>query len=1041
MVAIHTFPRTDSLSQPWCWHCDVMTKRPKPHATFIMQILRVNKIKVPSMPLCGFLLFCFQISHMVSSGDTSNIYMAEVLIEGNSSLDVANFLSGLDQLIIDSATIVEATMTGQCEIIGKDTTCWCEEGYIWSDTVCDKVSTCCNNYLCMADISDSIPLCVPQTNVSIIGTITMTTATDYEPALLSSFKLLNGFDSITTTTPQSGIQDFIVTLNATFKTEKLQKLITTLQANYSNIITVNATSQGLVIIEVPPQKVCYNSQYTLNCSMEEKMDTCMWQVTRPGQDPQIIGAGSEVILSASCTDRTTISLTNITWFWAGIYTCMLTQGSVSHMASAELKVALLPEIVNVTSTPTNLDCTAALDVSFNVKCSIKTSVENYTVTLNDVTPQQSVYNNIIVYNKTFTIHCNKKSVPSPEIIGCKITNSVDQTRTVNLSIPIIYPGDEFCEVDGIWPKSKNGTTATILCTELGRLGTIIRTCNGGVWGDPVSFCVKQEINVLTSTAGDFEKGVGATQDQAHSIFDNLRNTTGNGNITYGDVSSTVSVFDTMSRASVRFTLNESLLPNFIDSASNMLNNSWVSGDDTRDGALASSYLSSVETLVHNIKLNTNDGYNTSNIQLQVCRQSSVCNRTVFNVDLELNSSASVVKTVGLQSLADRLPKGDFKDSIFPSLVVSVTTENRTSPVNIRMGFSVGDSSNADLYCVFWNTTEQQWSEEGCNLTQGSGDFRYCECDHLTSFSMLMSRTPVSLPLLDEITYVGLGISICSLVVFIIIEFLVWNAVVKSNLSHFRHTSLLNISFCLLIADCSFVASSVESILTDTLCLVLVLVKHFFYLAMFFWMLCLSVMLLHQLIFVFSTLRKKVYMILSYTIGYVCPVLTVGSTYIYYNKRTDVSYYSRSTCWLTYAGTLKGSLFAFLLPVGIIVFINIFCMAMVMATLLKPGAAESNKKDNKEAARSIIKVIVFLTPVFGGTWILGLFVFLLDPKSFSSVLMQYAFTIVNSLQGFLILLTGCFAEKRVRDEIVKLVLSNNKNSKREGKTKLTSVAKQ
>uniref|UniRef100_A0AAY5EU08 Adhesion G protein-coupled receptor F3b n=1 Tax=Electrophorus electricus TaxID=8005 RepID=A0AAY5EU08_ELEEL len=306
-------------------------------------------------------------------------------------------------------------------------------------------------------------------------------------------------------------------------------------------------------------------------------------------------------------------------------------------------------------------------------------------------------------------------------------------------------------------------------------------------------------------------------------------------------------------------------------------------------------------------------------------------------------------------------------------------------------------SNTNLHCVFWNTTELQWSEEGCNLTQSSSNFIYCECDHLTSFSMLMSRTPVQLRLLNEITYIGLGVSICSLVVFILIEFLVWSAIVKSNLSHFRHTALVNIALCLLLADCSFIACSFQSILTDTLCLIMVLAKHFFYLAMFFWMLCLSIMLLHQLIFVFHTLRKKVYMILSVTIGYICPVVTVGATYLYYNKRTDITYYNRTTCWLTYEGTLKGSIYAFLFPVGIVVFINMFSMVVVIVTLLKPTAAENNKKDNKEAAKSIIKVIIFLTPVFGGTWVLGLFVFLMDDKSFINVLIQYAFTIVNSLQ--------------------------------------------
>lgn len=390
------------------------------------------------------------------------------------------------------------------------------------------------------------------------------------------------------------------------------------------------------------------------------------------------------------------------------------------------------------------------------------------------------------------------------------------------------------------------------------------------------------------------------------------------------------------------------------------------------------------------------------IQLQVCRKSPVCNRTVFNVDVEVNSTGFEVKTLGIQNIASLLPKDSFKDSVYPSLVVSATV-NDTGPVNIRLAFPVPDElhSYSEPHCVFWNTSNEQWSQEGCNFTLSSGNISYCECNHLTSFSMLLSKTPVDLPLIDQITYIGLGISICSLVVFIFIEGVVWNAVVKSNLSHFRHTALVNISLCLLLADCSFVAATFQNILTDTLCLILALAQHFFYLAMFFWMLCLSLMLLHQLIFVFHPLRKKVFMIISITIGYACPTLTVGATYIYYNKRTDASYYNKHTCWLTYEAPLIGSIHAFLFPLGIIVFINMFSMVVVIVTLLKPAAAESNKKDDKEAAKSIIKVIVFLTPVFGGTWVLGLFVFLMDGESVTKVLIHYAFTIVNSLQVRLI----------------------------------------
>lgn len=443
------------------------------------------------------------------------------------------------------------------------------------------------------------------------------------------------------------------------------------------------------------------------------------------------------------------------------------------------------------------------------------------------------------------------------------------------------------------------------------------------------------------------------------------------------------------------------LKDFIESASSMLNVTWNVGDEEESGTLATQYLSSVEGLVKSIRINASEGYNSSNIQLQICRNGATCNKTVFNVEVELNATADMVKTVGLQGLAERLPKLGYEDSLFPSIVVSSTVENNTQPsVNIKMAFQNDAGSSAEMQCVFWNVSEKRWSNEGCEYVQSPGNIAYCECNHLTSFSMLMSKHSVSMPFLDQLTYVGLGVSICSLIIYIIIECLVWSAVVKSSLSHFRHTALLNISLCLLLADCSFLASSFPSILNEPLCLILVVGKHYFFLAMFFWMLCLSVMLVHQLIFVFSHIGKKMYMILGFTIGYVCPTVTVAVTYVYYNQVPDIPYYNQKTCWLTYKSAMQGSIHAFLFPVGTIVLVNMASMIVVIATVLKPSGAETNKKGDKDAAKSIIKVIIFLTPIFGGTWVLGLFVFLMDDfTQLITYFVHYAFTIVNSLQVF------------------------------------------
>ncbi|XP_051952339.1 adhesion G-protein coupled receptor F3-like isoform X1 [Xyrauchen texanus] len=910
------------------------------------------------------------------------------MIEGNKTLNVAENLPGIIGISLDTlgVTITNAEIVAECEIIGTNSTCWCGRDYVWSNLVCDSVNKCCNVDKCVANISHYTPLCLPKVNVSLSGLLTGSSS-NVIALLDSSFRVLNAFNSLTIlNTNKTGINtythNFSVSLSSVFSTTKVQSIINAL-LNNTTVYSLNVMSLGMVYIEAPEGKVCYNSKQQLNCMSVEQMEKCEWKMVRGDETPLILGPGSELTLSDTCTKTTTVTLLKTNGYWSGTYMCLFITGNIAHMASAPLQIALLPEVINVTSMPQTADCSAEKSTKVTISCSIENSTEIYKA-----------------YLKFGT--------------------------TEKLS-PIKYAGDLFCTEDSTdgknWPKTKNNEIAVIDCVEPGRQGILKRKCLGNKWGEEVSLCVKTILNAVALQAKDFEKGLGATQEGAQLIFQSLRNNTSEvGENTFGDVMTGLTVFQTMKNASVNMPMRENLLEDFIESASSMLNITWNVEDKEENGALATQYLSSVEGLIKSIRINASNGYNASNIQFQVCRSGPSCNGSVFGVDVELNATADMVKTVGLLSLANHLPMLEYKSAYVSNIVVSATVENNTSPgVNIKLAFP-NEDADAEMLCVFWNVTEESWSDEGCQFVRGPGNIPYCECDHLTSFSVLMSKHPVNLPFMELITYIGLGTSICSLIIYIIIECLVWSAIVISNLSHFRHTALLNIGLCLLLADCSFLASSFPSILNDTMCLVLVVAKHYFFLAMFFWMLCLSVMLVHQLIFVFSHIGKKVYMILGFTIGYVCPTVTVAVTYLYYNQLTDVPYYDTKTCWLTYTSAMVGSIHAFLLPVGTIVLVNIFAMVTVIVTVLKPSGAETNKKGDRDATKSIIKVIIFLTPIFGGTWILGLFVFIMnDFKQLITCVVHYLFTILNSFQGFFILLTGCLAEKRVRDEILRMVM--------------------
>ncbi|KAJ8399395.1 hypothetical protein AAFF_G00411070 [Aldrovandia affinis] len=118
--------------------------------------------------------------------------------------------------------------------------------------------------------------------------------------------------------------------------------------------------------------------------------------------------------------------------------------------------------------------------------------------------------------------------------------------------------------------------------------------------------------------------------------------------------------------------------------------------------------------------------------------------------------------------------------------------------------------------------------------------------------------------------------------------------------------------------------------------------------------------------------------------------------------------------------------------------NLFSLVVVISKLLRPSVSEGDKGDEKEMAKSILKAVVFLTPIFGITWILGFFVLIVDlSDGVIPMIVHYSFTILNSFQGLFILLTACIGEQKVREALLKHVTSASKSAKTEVSSKITS----
>ncbi|XP_047661111.1 uncharacterized protein LOC113660902 [Tachysurus fulvidraco] len=360
----------------------------------------------------------------------------------------------------------------------------------------------------------------------------------------------------------------------------------------------------------------------------------------------------------------------------------------------------------------------------------------------------------------------------------------------------------------------------------------------------------------------------------------------------------------------------------------------------------------------------------------------------------------------------------------------VTMIKTTSPINnISFYFAIKNKTLGNPQCVFWNFSllngSGGWDSTGCQLKPlGTKPERFtCECNHTTSFSILMSPfTPDNLAL-DYITYTGVTISMVSLVLCLIIEIIIWKSVTRNDTSFMRHLSIVNITVSLLIANICFISGAdvVKQEGYEGPCSTATFFMHFFYLALFFWMFLSALLLLYRTLMVFSRMTRGAMMAIGFTVGYGAPliiaVITVAST------AGGTGYIQQeNSCWLNWNKTK--ALLAFVIPALTIVTINFLVLIVVLFKMLRRGVNASVQPDEKHPLVVIARCVAILTPLFGLTW--GFGIGTLVSQNFG---IHVVFAFLNSLQGFFILLFGILLDSKVRHTLagklgLKILSSNH-----------------
>nr|XP_014352383.1 PREDICTED: adhesion G-protein coupled receptor G5-like [Latimeria chalumnae] len=293
-------------------------------------------------------------------------------------------------------------------------------------------------------------------------------------------------------------------------------------------------------------------------------------------------------------------------------------------------------------------------------------------------------------------------------------------------------------------------------------------------------------------------------------------------------------------------------------------------------------------------------------------------------------------------------------------------------------------------------TAGRWNSTGCYTSKTQNE-TICSCNHLTYFAVLLgSRTAIDAAVLTSltyITYVGCSITVFSLLIVLILSFLSRN--LHSDYSSKIHVHL---AAALLLLNLSFLLNEwLTSFQNDGLCKAIAVILHFSLLSTFTWMGIEGFHLYMLLVKVYNTYVRH-YIVKLGIVGWGLPVSLVSliliikkEAYGFYAIQTEGSYKNASMCWIT------DPTVHYVTNVGYFgcIFVSNTIILVIMALKLL-NLTSANRPRWKDAC-----MILGFTSLLGITWGLAFF-------SFGSLLLPqlYLFTIINSLQGFFVLLWYC-----------------------------------
>ncbi|XP_073712330.1 adhesion G protein-coupled receptor F4-like isoform X2 [Misgurnus anguillicaudatus] len=712
----------------------------------------------------------------------------------------------------------------------------------------------------------------------------------------------------------------------------------------------------------------------------------------------------------------TLTVKNASEFDSGRYSCVIKRNNISYIQWQDIVIEQRPKIE--VDADRVFECK---DQTVQIKCCAALySIEWDRIPDGDKL-ENSETNCIILQHKLLKINCGSVETFTCQLKDLKELQGYSYSRK---SVTIKTSDKKFDCTSETLGIGQIGDKVNGPC-ENGRIGFITYQCQLDGWRKIQIECV---LPILASLQSEVQV---LTEEKIPGFLKSLSDATVKNSIeisqSASDVKAIVDMLHQLTIISTNMTIDKTVMNTYLKTVdvivSDQTNNIWGELNNGNTTSNTSTVLLLAIEVTSNRLSDVNFTLNESSIQLE-----RTLIRNSFNLTSQQpNSNTQImfsdvpeptfVTLIIFSNLDNVLPTrntskndtGTFENRINGDVVVIKVNQTVN---NISLTFDITNELLGNPQCVFWNFDLDRWDSDGCKVKHSENGKVTCECNHTTSFSILMTKNFMDDKALSYITYIGVAISMASLVLCLIIEIIVWKSVTGNDTAYMRHVFVVNISVSLLIADICFIIGAAiakpgESTPVNP-CSAVVFFIHFFYLALFFWMLTSALFLLYRTAMVFSQMSRAKMMVIAFMVGYCAPlliaVITVAST-----AGAGRYIWKKDVCWLNWSESK--ALLAFVIPALTIVAFNLMVSIVVLFKIVRRNVNSATQKDEKHNLVVIFRCLAFLTPIFGLTWGFGVGTMVSDGYG-----LHVVFAILNSFQGFFVLVFGTLRDSKVQQSL-------------------------